>query len=89
MGRSAWRIYPSGMTALGWATHAAILLALVVNLWFGGDVLEAWLGGARLGHVVRSAFELALIGAWLVLVVGMRVPWKRRAPDDGEGDRRP
>ena len=78
------------MTPLGWAAHAAIFLALVVNLWFGGDLIEA-----RLGHVVRVGFELVLIGAWLILVVGMRAPlpplwrWRRRPPEDGEGERRP
>lgn len=75
-------------TVLGWAMHAAILLALIVNLWFGGDLIEAWLGGARLAHVVRSALELSLIGAWLILVVGMRAPWPfwRRPVEDEERD---
>ena len=64
------------------AAHAAILVALVVNLWVGGDLVEA-----RFGHAVRSAFELALIGAWLVLVVGMRVPLPWRGDrEDREGD---
>ena len=71
------------MNGMGWAAHAAILLALVVNLWFGGDLVEAWLG-----HVARSALELALIGAWLILVAGLRAPWKRRPPQDGEESRR-
>ncbi len=73
----------------GWAAHAAILLALVVNLWFGGDIVEAWLGGAWLAHVVRSVLELALIGSWLILVVGMRAPWKRPPPEDAPRDPRP
>ena len=73
------------MSELGFGTHLAIFLALVVNLWFGGDLVEA-----RLGHVVRSALEIALIGAWLILVIGMRAPWpfrwpgKRRPPEDVE-----
>ena len=67
---------------LGWGAHTAILAALAVNLWVGGDLVEA-----RLGHGARSVFEIALIGAWLVLVVGMR--WWRGRDADGEGgDRR-
>lgn len=77
------------MSELGWGMHAAILVALVVNLWFGGDIVEA-----RFGHVVRSALELALIGGWLILVVGMRAPWpfswrwRPGPPDDADGDDR-
>lgn len=73
------------VTGLGWAAHLAIFFALVVNLWFGGDLIEAWLG-----HLVRVGFELVLIGAWLVLVVGMRapLPWRRRPPEAGDGERR-
>ena len=78
--------YPKRMGKPGWGAHAAILVALVVNLWVGGDLVEAWLG-----HAARSVFELALLGAWLVLVVGMRVPLPfrgkhhggRRDDDDG------
>ncbi|MFA7249648.1 MAG: hypothetical protein WC273_08450 [Dehalococcoidia bacterium] len=76
------------MNQLGWGAHACVLLALVVNLWFGGDLVEAWLG-----HLARSAIEILLIGAWLVLVVGIRAPWLwrsregRGAPGDAE-DRR-
>ncbi len=60
------------MTPLGWAAHAAIFLALVVNLWFGGDLIEAWLGNTGLGHAVRVGFELVLIGAWLLPVARLR-----------------
>ncbi len=52
---------------LDWVAHTAILLALALDLWVGGDFVEE-----RLGYVARSGFELLLIGAWLVLVVGMR-----------------
>ena len=74
------------MKELGWGTHVAIFLALVVNLWFGGDIVEAWLGGARLAHIARSVLEIALIGGWLILVIGMRapLPWRRK-PEDDEG----
>ena len=65
---------------LGWGAHAAILAALAINLWVGGDLIEA-----RLGYVARSVFEIAMIGAWLVLVVGMRWWGDRRPPEDGDG----
>ena len=68
---------------LGWGTHMAILAALVVNLWVGGDFIEA-----RLGHVARSVFEIAMIGAWLVLVVGMRWWGDRNGDRGGGGSRR-
>ena len=74
------------MNDLGWAMQAAVLAALIVNLWFGGDIVEVWLGGTRLAHVVRSVLEIALIGAWLILVVGMRAPWKRPPPEDADRD---
>ena len=72
------------MKPFGRGVHAAIFVALLVNLWVGGDLVEAWLG-----HVVRNLFELALIGAWLVLVVGMRapLPWRRPPPDDEQPQR--
>ncbi len=74
------------MSELGWAAQAGILLALVVNLWIGGDLVESWLGGARFAHIARSVLEIALIGAWLILVVGMRapLPWRRPKPEDDE-----
>lgn len=73
------------MNGLGWGAHFAILMALLINLWFGGDLIEE-----RLGHAVRSGLELVLIGTWLILVVGVRPPWpfrwprRRRAVDDGD-----
>ena len=70
---------PSFADRLGWGAHAAILAALAINLWVGGDLIEA-----RLGHVARSVFEIALIGAWLVLVVGMRW-WGDRTNGSGSG----
>jgi len=73
------------MNDLGWGTHAAIFVALIVNLWFGGDYIEAWFG-----HLVRSVLEIVLIGAWLILVIGMRapLPWRRRKDESSE-ERRP
>lgn len=44
--------------------HLLLLAALVVNLWLGGDLVEAWAG-----HAVRSAFEATLILGYLGLVI--------------------
>ena len=46
--------------------HLAVVVALVVNLWIGGDFVEGLAGVA-----VRVVFELTLIGGWLWLVVGV------------------
>ena len=46
--------------------HLLVFLALVVNLWVGGDLVEDFAGG-----VARVLFELTLIGGWLWLVVGV------------------
>jgi len=85
VGRPAQHTYPIAMAEWGFGTHLAVFLALVVNLWFGGDYIEAWFG-----HWVRSALELVLIGAWLILVIGMRapLPWRRRKDGEHEDDRR-
>jgi hypothetical protein len=66
---------------LGWGAHALILAALVVDLWVGGAFIEA-----RFGHAPRAVFEIALIGAWLILVVGMRW-WGDRTNDRGDRER--
>lgn len=49
--------------------------ALVVNLWIGGDYVEAWFG-----HIARAAFEIALIVAYVVLVLGSAAWPRRRRP---------
>lgn len=74
--------YPTGVSEIGFLKHALILVALVVNLWVGGDYIEAWAG-----HTARTLAELTLIGGWMVLVLGMRaplppLPWRRRKDDD-------
>ena len=74
--------YPTGVSDIGILKHAAILAALVINLWFGGDLVEAWAG-----HTARTFFELALILGWMTLVLGMRAPlprppWRRRKDDE-------
>jgi hypothetical protein len=60
---------------IGLPLHLLVLVALVVNLWFGGDLVEAWAG-----HFARAVFEIVLILGYVVLVIGMRVPlrWWRR-----------
>jgi len=50
------------MERLGLGMHLLVLVALVVNLWFGGDYIEAWAG-----HLVAAGFEAALIFAYLVI----------------------
>jgi hypothetical protein len=63
---------------VGIGLHLLVLVALVVNLWFGGDLIEVWAG-----HFARVAFELLLILGYLVLVVGLRAPlrwWRREKP---------
>lgn len=59
--------------------HVVVLVALVVNLWIGGDLIEMWAG-----HIARSAFELLLILGYLVLVIEFQVPFRRDR--DGRGD---
>ncbi len=57
-----------------------ILVALVVNLWLAGDLVEAWLG-----PYVRTAFEITLIFGYIWFVVGMRVIRRSRGRGEGEG----
>jgi type VI protein secretion system component VasK len=77
------------MNGLSLWTHLAAVAALVVNLWVGGDFVEAWFG-----HAARSAFELLLMLGYVVFVLGIRVPlafWRRpqEPPNErGEEDRR-
>ena len=60
--------------------HLVIFVALVVNLWLAGDVVEAWLG-----HYVRGAFEMTLIFGYMWFIVGMRVIRRSRGRDEREG----
>ena len=62
---------------MGWRRHLLVFTALVVNLWVGGDLVEAAAGGAA-----RWAFEGALILGWLWFVVGLG-GLLRGEPDDG------
>ena len=61
------------MNGLDLRIHVLAIVALAVNLWVGGDLVEAWLGAG-----VRSAFELLLIVGYMVVVLGMRAPLRRR-----------
>ncbi len=65
----------------GWGAHALIFVALVVNLWFGGDFVEA-----LMGRPVRGLFEIGLILGYMTLVIGMRapLPWRRHGETDEE-----
>ncbi len=46
------------------ARHALIFVALVVNLWVGGDMVES-----IAGRYARGGFELLLISGYLVFVL--------------------
>jgi hypothetical protein len=65
-------------------THALIFVALVINLWAGGDLVQLWLGGAA-----RQLFELAVILGYLWFVLGITtpLPWRRPAEHRGKDDR--
>jgi type VI protein secretion system component VasK len=60
---------------IGFGKHMVIFVALVINLWVGGDLLEAWQG-----HAVRTVFELAMILGYMVLILGITapLPWRRK-----------
>ncbi len=59
--------------------HLVIFMALIVNLWLAGDVVEAWLG-----HYARGAFEVALIFGYMWFIVGMRVIRRSRGRAGGD-----
>lgn len=61
------------MNGLDLRMHVVAIVALVVNLWVGGDFIEGWLGAGA-----RTAFELALILGYMMVVLGMRAPLRRR-----------
>jgi hypothetical protein len=70
--------YASRVERISLPLHLVVLVALIVNLWFGGDMVEAWAG-----YVARAFFEILLILGYVVLVIGMRVPlrwWRRDKP---------
>jgi type VI protein secretion system component VasK len=67
------------VNGIGFGTHLLIFGALVVNLWFGGDLVEA-----ATTHQLRGLFELTLILGYLWFVIGIQVPlpgskrWRER-----------
>ena len=62
---------------MGFGRHLLVLGALAVNLWIGGDLVEAWVG-----QYARVGFELALIFGYLLHV--LRIPFGvgRMRPQD-------
>ena len=65
-----------GVNGIGLGTHLLIFGALVVNLWFAGDLVEA-----VTTHQVRGLFELTLILGWLWFVIECR--YRCRAANAG------
>lgn len=63
--------------------HLLAGTALLVNLWVGGDLIEAeW------GLIWRSVFEIVLIAGYLVFVWGYPArlrPPREGAEQDGDG----
>lgn len=62
--------------------HVLAIVALGVNLWIGGELIYEWVG-----PVGRTVFEMTLIFAYMVIVLGMGAPfrfWER--PGSGEDD---
>ncbi|MEX2230449.1 MAG: hypothetical protein WEB13_12520 [Dehalococcoidia bacterium] len=71
---------------LNLGTHLAVFVALVTNLWAGGDLIRLWLGAPA-----RQLFELALILGYLWFVMGITapLPWRRPERDRGDDDGTP
>ena len=61
---------------MGWPRHLVIFAALLVNLWVGGDLVEA-----LAGPYVRGVFELILISGYLWFVVGLGTLLRRRSDE--------
>lgn len=78
------RRYAGGMR-LNPLTHALVFVALVVNLWAGGDLIQLWLGGPA-----RQFFEIVVIFGYLWFVLGITVslPWRRAVGERSDDDRR-
>ncbi|MDA1010947.1 MAG: hypothetical protein O2888_05680 [Chloroflexi bacterium] len=71
------------MQEISLTRHVVIFLALVVNLWVGGDLIQAWAG-----PFWRTAFELGLILGWMTIILGMRAPLPWRRAKSSEADER-
>ncbi len=63
------------MSDIGFGKHMVIFVALVINLWVGGDLIEGWQG-----HAARTVFELVMILGYMVLILGITapLPWRRK-----------
>ncbi len=61
---------------MGLWRHLLVFVALVVNLWIGGDLVEA-----VAGHYARGGFELLLIFGYLWFVIGFRGLLRRRSDE--------
>ncbi len=61
---------------MGWPRHLVIFAALLVNLWLGGDLVEA-----LAGPYARGLFELVLILGYLWFVVGLGSLLRRRTDE--------
>jgi hypothetical protein len=75
----------AGLVSTGPFGHLVVIAALAVNLWLGGDLVEA-----RAGSAARHLAELFVILGYLWFVLEMRVPlpWARRAGEaSGEDER--
>ncbi|MSQ36629.1 MAG: hypothetical protein EXR63_05790 [Dehalococcoidia bacterium] len=57
---------------MGFGRHLLVLGALIVNLWLGGELVEALAGRAA-----RDGFELLLMLGYALLVLRVRLPWRR------------
>lgn len=69
------------MNDIGFGKHMLIFVAVVINLWVGGDYIGLWFG-----RLARTAFEMVLILGYMVLILGITapLPWRRKK-DETEG----
>jgi hypothetical protein len=73
------------MNGLSISTHVAAFIALVLNLWLAGDLVET-----LAGHYARGGFEMLLIVGYAVFVLGIRIPlafWRRPEEEPPPRDR--
>ena len=56
--------------------HLLVFAALVVNLWLGGDLVEAWAG-----HFARGAFDLLIIAGYAAFALRLGALFRRSPPD--------
>jgi len=68
---------------VGLCRHLLVFGALVVNLWVGGDIVQAFAG-----DMARVGFEVLLILGYLWFVIGLGGPL-RGEPEDTRPEDRP